>query len=222
MRKFFTTFGLFLITTLSFAQETKYVDTELLNVRSGAGTKYDVIDKISQGEKVIAYSTQGTWTEIELNNGTRGYVSTKFLSNSQNKSSSSDKKGNSWVGYIIVIGFILYGLNKVLKFFGGGSSSSSSKPNSQERNSERKRLSSNSAVYRFRVKGNGSVGGVQYVDGMNIEVAVSGLGAGGSPFNNIVEKLFVQEFARKYNVEPRFHSSIKSLFKRDRLDVDIL
>lgn len=144
MRKFFTTFGLFLITTLSFAQETKYVDTELLNVRSGAGTKYEVIDKISQGEKVIAYSTQGTWTEIELNNGTRGYVSTKFL------------------------------------------------------------------------------GGVQYVDGMNIEVAVSGLGAGGSPFNNIVEKLFVQEFARKYNVEPRFHSSIKSLFKRDRLDVDIL
>ena len=45
MRKTFTTFGLFLITTFSFAQETKYVDTELLNVRSGAGTKYEVIDK---------------------------------------------------------------------------------------------------------------------------------------------------------------------------------
>lgn len=221
MRKFFTTFGLFLITTFGFAQETKYVDTELLNVRSGAGTKYDVIDKISQGEKVTAYSTQGTWTEIELNNGTRGYVSTKFLSNTQNQSSTSDKKGNSWVGYILVIGFILYGLNKILKFF-GGSSSSSQKTVSQERNTTRRKPSGNSAVYRFRVKGNGSAGGVQYVDGMNIEVAVSGLGAGGSPFNNIVEKLFVQESARKYNVEPRFHSSIKSLFKRDRLDVEIL
>lgn len=140
MRKIFTTFGLFLITTLSFAQETKYVDTELLNVRSGAGTKYDVIDKISQGEKVIAYSTQGTWTEIELNNGTRGYVSTKFLSNTQNQKSSTDKKGNSWVGYIIVIGFILYGLNKVRKFFGGGSSSfsgSNSNSQPQERRSEK-------------------------------------------------------------------------------------
>ena len=133
MRKIFTTFGLFLITTFSFAQETKYVDTELLNVRSGAGTKYDVIEKISQGEKVTAYSTQGTWTEIELNNGTRGYVSTKFLSNSQNQKSSPDKKDNSWIGYLLVIGFVLYALNKVRKFFTGGNSSYSSSPNSQPR-----------------------------------------------------------------------------------------
>lgn len=136
MRKFFTTFGLFLITTFSFAQETKYVDTELLNVRSGAGTKYDVIHKISQGEKVTAYSTKGTWTEIELNNGTRGYVSTKFLSNSQNQKSSTDKKGNSWIGYLLVIGFVLYALNKVRKFFTGGSSSYSSSSNSQPREIE--------------------------------------------------------------------------------------
>lgn len=128
MRKIFTTFGLFLITTFSFAQETKYVDTELLNVRSGAGTKYEVIDKISQGEKVTAYSIQGTWTEIELNNGTRGYVSTKFLSNSQNQKSSTGKKGNSWIGYLLVIGFVLYALNKVRKFFTGSNSSSSSQP----------------------------------------------------------------------------------------------
>lgn len=30
------------------------------------------------------------------------------------------------------------------------------------------------AVYRFRVKGSGSVGGVKYTDGMNVEVAVTG------------------------------------------------
>ena len=57
---------------------------------------------------------------------------------------------------------------------------------------------------------------------MNVEVAVNGLGAGGSPFNNIVEKLFIQEIARKYNVEPRFHSGIKMMFKRDKLDVEIM
>ncbi|MGG5601193.1 SH3 domain-containing protein [Myroides sp. C8-3] len=140
MRKIITTFGLILITTFSFAQETKYVNTELLNVRSGAGANYDVVDKIAQGEKVTTYSTQGKWTEIELTNGKRGYVSTKFLSDSQNKSSSSNKKGNSWIGYIIVIGFILYGLNKVRKFFSGGSSSysgSSSNSQPQERRSEK-------------------------------------------------------------------------------------
>jgi len=76
------------------------------------------------------------------------------------------------------------------------------------------------AVYRFRVKGNGSSGGVKYTDGMNVEVAVTGLGSQGSPFNNVVEKLFVQEFARKYNVEPRQHLGIKALFKRSYLDVE--
>ena len=75
------------------------------------------------------------------------------------------------------------------------------------------------AVYRFRIKGNGSAGGVKYTDGMNVEVAVTGLAASGSPFNNMVEKIFIQEFAQKYHVENRFHSGIKMLFKQDRLDV---
>lgn len=75
------------------------------------------------------------------------------------------------------------------------------------------------AVYRFRIKGNGSAGGVKYTDGMNVELAVTGLGSSGSPFNNIVENLFVKEFALKYNVESRFHSGIKMLFKQDRLEV---
>lgn len=75
------------------------------------------------------------------------------------------------------------------------------------------------AVYRFRVKGNGSSGGVKYTDGMNIEVAVTGLGSSGSPFNNIVEKLFIQEFAKKYNIQEKDFSGIRMLFKRDRLDV---
>jgi hypothetical protein len=78
------------------------------------------------------------------------------------------------------------------------------------------------AVYRFRIKGSGSAGGVKYTDGMNVEVAVTGLGSSGSPFNNIVEKLFVQEFAQKYNVEPRLESDIKMLFKSSRLDVTVI
>lgn len=122
MRKFFTTFGLFLITYFSFAQETKYVDTELLNVRSGAGNKFEVIDKIARGEKVTTYSIKGTWTEIELDNGTRGYVSSKFLSDEKNieKSSGKEKK-NSWLYLLLLVGILLIG------FFSKGGSSRSSK-----------------------------------------------------------------------------------------------
>lgn len=76
------------------------------------------------------------------------------------------------------------------------------------------------AVYRFRVKGNGSSGGVKYTDGMNVEVTVTGLGSNGSPFNNIVEKLFIQEFMSKYRVEERLRSGVKAMFISRRLDVE--
>ena len=134
------------------------------------------------------------------------------------------KKDSSWVNILIVLGIIGYGLYKIKNFFSGlfGGSSSSSQRSSTPRTQEVRRKSSNSAVYRFRIKGSGSAGGFKYADGMNVEVAVTGLGANGSPFNNIVEKLFVQEIARKYNVDPRHHSGIKMLFKRDSLDVEIM
>lgn len=126
MKKTLLTFGLLLITILTFGQQTKYVDTEELNIRAGAGTKYEVVDKILQGQKVTVLTEQGKWSEIELENGTKGFVSTKFLSDTETSSSSnkSDKK-NSWIGYVLVIGFVLYGLKKL---FGGGSSGTSSSP----------------------------------------------------------------------------------------------
>ncbi len=220
MKKQILTFGLLLITFLTFGQQKKYVDTEELNIRAGAGTKYEVVDKISQGQKVTVLTEHGKWSEIELENGTKGFVSTKFLSETETSSSSKkSEKKNSWIGYVLVIGFVLYGLKKL---FGGSSSNSSSNRNTSTNRQEVRRKSGNSAVYRFRIKGSGSAGGFQYADGMNVEVAVKGLGANGSPFNNIVEKLFVQEIARKYNVEPRFHSGIKMMFKRDKLDVEIM
>lgn len=220
MKKPTLTLVFLLFAFLTFGQQTKYVDTEELNIRAGAGTKYEVVDKISQGQKVTVLTEHGKWSEIELENGTKGFVSTKFLSDTETSSSpkNSDKK-NSWIGYVLVIGFVLYGLKKL---FGGSSSNSSSQRSTPTNRQEVRRKSGNSAVYRFRIKGSGSAGGFQYADGMNVEVAVKGLGANGSPFNNIVEKLFIQEIARKYNVEPRFHSGIKMLFKRDSLDVEIM
>jgi uncharacterized protein YraI len=126
MKKLIATFGLLLFTALTFGQETKYVNTEELNVRSGAGSKYDVVQKLSRGDKIIVVSTEGKWSEVELPNGTKGYVSSKFLSDSSSSKSPTSSKKSPWVGYLLLIGFIIYGLNKVFKFFGGSSSSSSS------------------------------------------------------------------------------------------------
>lgn len=210
-----------------FGQDYKQVNTETLNVREGAGKEYNIVGQVNKGDNVTALSESGSWTQIETETGLTGFAATKYLSSEiEEQPKNNDKKESSWFGILIVLGVIGYGLYKVKNFFSGLFSGTSTRSSSQRstptKKQEVRRKSSNSAVYRFRIKGNGSAGGFKYVDGMNVEVAVSGLGAGGSPFNNIVEKLFVQEIARKYNIEPRFHSGIKMLFKRDSVDVEIM
>ncbi len=78
------------------------------------------------------------------------------------------------------------------------------------------------AVYRFRIKGNGTAGGVKYTDGMNIEVVDPRARKGENPWNTTVKVLFVQEFSKKYNIEARNASGIKMLFDRDSCDVEEL
>ncbi|MBE7103409.1 SH3 domain-containing protein [Bacillus cereus] len=56
-----------------------YVNVSALNVRSGAGTNYDVIGALSNGIKVQVLSEQNGWFKINYN-GKNGYVSSKFLS----------------------------------------------------------------------------------------------------------------------------------------------
>lgn len=128
MRKIILTLGLLLVTIFTFGQETKYVNTEVLNVRSGASTDNEIIDKINKGEKVIVLSNSYRWSKVELENGNTGYVSSKFLSDN-----SSD--GYPWYIYLIVIVLALYLINKVLKFFGGSSNSNNSTTKSPSRKS---------------------------------------------------------------------------------------
>ena len=73
---------------------------------------------------------------------------------------------------------------------------------------------------QFRIKGNGTCGAVKFTDGMNVEVTnISERRKGANPFNTTVEKLFVQEFANKYHIEPKNISAIRMLFNRQRCDV---
>ncbi len=50
------------------------VDIGTLNVRSGPGTKYDVVDKVSQGKRAAYYQKSGNWVRIES-----GWVSTGYF-----------------------------------------------------------------------------------------------------------------------------------------------
>lgn len=122
MKKLFLLISLFLTIILSFGQETKYVNTEQLNIRSGAGDNYEVVGKAEQGDKLTVISTTGQWSEIELEDGTKGFVSIRFLSNNSN-SKSSDKE-SSWLTYTILSILIISGLYKFIK---GKSTSSNSK-----------------------------------------------------------------------------------------------
>ncbi len=107
MKNLILIFGLLLMAFLSFGRETKYVNTEQLNIRSGAGATYEIVDNVSKGQKVIIISKQGEWSEVELENKQKGFVSTKFLSDTQNLIAQSSEK-KPWIRCLIVIGLVLY------------------------------------------------------------------------------------------------------------------
>ena len=60
---------------------TAYITASVLNVRSGPGTWYDSITKVTKGQAFpvsLSKSYQG-WIAIELSDGTVGYVSEKYI-----------------------------------------------------------------------------------------------------------------------------------------------
>lgn len=68
--------------------QVKYVNCTSLNVRSGPGTSYSIIKSISTNTKVEVISTNNGWLKIK-EGSTTGYVSAKYLSDSQTSSSTS-------------------------------------------------------------------------------------------------------------------------------------
>ena len=59
---------------------TGYVQAkEDVNIRKGPGTSYARIGWLEGGTVVIRTGTSGNWTQISLNNGSYGYVSTAYL-----------------------------------------------------------------------------------------------------------------------------------------------
>ena len=59
-------------------KETKEVNTDSLNVRSGPGTNYSKLGTLSKGSKVGVISESNGWSKINYN-GKEAYVSSKYL-----------------------------------------------------------------------------------------------------------------------------------------------
>lgn len=62
---------------------------QINNVRSGAGKNFEIVTKASKNERVTVLSDNGSWTEVETESGEKGFVSSKFLSNSINENNDA-------------------------------------------------------------------------------------------------------------------------------------
>lgn len=58
---------------------TPFTASGRVNVRSGPGTKYTVLGKLSGGDTVTATALEGKWMQIEWKDGAKAYVSAAYL-----------------------------------------------------------------------------------------------------------------------------------------------
>lgn len=64
------------------AAQTLYVEqTEdgYLNMRSGPGTRHEIVRRLSPGDRVDVEETLGSWSYVRLPSGARGWVSGNYL-----------------------------------------------------------------------------------------------------------------------------------------------
>lgn len=114
MRKFQLIIAFLLCTVTIFGQN--YITTIDVNVRAGAGTKFDVLGTLPNGSTVKVLDWQENWAKIEFN-GSEGFISSKFIqiaNEEQYSSQTSSSKKSNWLNWIIGIGIFLL----LLKIFG--------------------------------------------------------------------------------------------------------
>lgn len=113
--------------TLLYSQAIRYINTENLNIRSGPGKNHPVVDTAPLGNSVTVISQSGNWSQIETEDGVKGYASSKFLSDNKTSPVKDDKEPTpTWQLIALVIAFVLS-----YKFFGGKkNNSATAKPSS--------------------------------------------------------------------------------------------
>ncbi len=89
-----------------------YVTANKLNVRKNAGRNYDILYKLSKGDKVIVVSDTIGWSKIKTSHGL-GFVYGEYLSSNK----PEDTEAPVWVSLLVVSVIIIY----VFVFKGSGS-----------------------------------------------------------------------------------------------------
>ncbi len=88
-----------------------------VNIRSGPGSKYELIGSLNSGQEVDVIGFDGKWAKVTMSDETVGFISIKFLekqSSNENVSSQENTKSNtSFFEYLIyaiilVIGWFIY------------------------------------------------------------------------------------------------------------------
>lgn len=75
-------------------ETTKYISTDIVNVRKKASKDSEIIKKLVKNAKVTVVSTSNGWSKIKIN-GTEGYISSEYLSDTQvEEDKSSEEKTN--------------------------------------------------------------------------------------------------------------------------------
>ena len=83
----------------SYTQKTAYVNENLVNVRKGAGTSYDVIKTLTLNSKVTITGEEDGWYKVKSGND-EGYILKEFLSDNQKvttRSNTSNRTENKVV-----------------------------------------------------------------------------------------------------------------------------
>ncbi len=148
MKRKITIILMFIGTILLNAQEIKYVNASKLNIREGAGKKYNVIAKAYKNEKVKIISEQGNWSEIETDNGIKGYVSSSFLSVNSEIDEAKKGKTDKWniIVFVILMFLVYKARNFIYAIFGPSNSKKSTTTpnyNSTQKNVQQKKIIGN-------------------------------------------------------------------------------
>ena len=85
-------------TIIPLDQTTYYVhEIGRINVRSGAGTNFEIIGVANQNTPVtvLSQSSEGDWLEVRLPNGLEGWVFSQLLDNTPGRSNAGNANSNS-------------------------------------------------------------------------------------------------------------------------------
>lgn len=124
--KIINTLLLLFISSTLFAQQYYQVTTDVLNVRSAADKNSEIISKLNLDDSIYVSEYFKDWSQIQLSDGSFGYVSSKYISKDFKDSSKKtikekkEEKTSVWgtLAFLAII-FLAW-------FFKGSKNSSSS------------------------------------------------------------------------------------------------